>query len=130
MQHAVKAMRKKLAEAGDEGVPRSEADNVAAQLKSMLMGPPPPVKVVRRTPTPGGSRLSTPAAAVAAADADGVGEATAEAPEVEAAEVEEAPALDAAFFANLEAFVSPEGGFCGSSAPLATFLAEALAARC
>ena len=96
------------------------------------MGPPPPVKVVRRTPTPASSRLSTPAAPVATdADAagDGVGEKAAEddAADVEAAEV---PALDAAFFANLEAFMSPEGGFCGSSAPLATFLAEALAARC
>jgi len=74
-------------------VPKAEALNVAAQLKAMLMGPPPPVKVVRRTPTPGGSRLSTPAAPVSADapdadDADGSSREAAEAPEDEAVEVE------------------------------------------
>ena len=126
MQRAVKAMRAKLAAAGDEGVPKAEALAVAAELKSMLSGPPPPAPPRSR---PASSVKKQEAGAGAGA---GEMEAAPEVPTPAEEEVAEAkqPALDAAFFGNLEAFVSPEGGFCGESAPLAAFLAEALAARC
>lgn len=125
MQRAVKGMRAKLAAAGDAGVPKAEAVAVAAELKSMLSGPPPP-------PPP---RLR-PVSSITSKQGEGE-EAPppppppppAPTPTEEEANDAAAPVLDAAFFGNLEAFVSPEGGFCGENAPLAAFLADALSQR-
>lgn len=118
VQHAIKAMRLRMTEAGEEGVPKVEALAVAASLSALLRGPPPAPPHTGTRSRLSSSRRQTPAPAP---DETEVTEA--------ATTDENEQVLDTAFFRNLEAFVTPEGGFCGTSAPLAAFLADALSLR-
>ena len=134
MHREVKTMRKELADAGEAGVERARLDAFLRKFAEFVEGPPPPdpKRARSRSPVPNPDPAEeAPAADEGADGADGADGA--EAAGDEAAGDEAAPPMttaeDVSLLSALEAFASPDGGYCGVNPALCAILHPALAKR-
>ena len=137
MQREVKTMRKELKDAGEAGVERARLDAFLRRFADFVEGPPPPDPKRARSRSP----VPTPDPEdPTGGEGDGYGDGEGDGgvpPAEEAtadAAVDEAPppmttAEDVSLLSALEAFASPDGGYCGVNPALCAILHPALAKR-
>mmetsp|Transcript_5462 Transcript_5462/g.22409 ORF Transcript_5462/g.22409 Transcript_5462/m.22409 type:complete len:363 (-) Transcript_5462:74-1162(-) len=125
MQREVRTMRKELADAGEAGVERARLDAFLRKFADFIEGPPPldPKRARSRSQIP--TRDPEDPAGGDAGDGAGDGDA----PPAEEAPPAMTTAEDVSLLSALEAFASPEGGYCGVNPALCAILHPALAKR-
>ena len=111
-------MRKELADAGEAGVERARLDAFLRKFADFVEGPPPPDPKRARSRSHVPTR--DPEDPAGGGDGDGAGDEVP--PPMTTAE-------DVSLLSALEAFASPEGGYCGVNPALCAILHPALAKR-
>ncbi len=127
MHREVKTMRKELADAGEAGVERARLDAFLRKFAEFVEGPPPPdpKRARSRSPVP----TPDPDEEAPAADEGADGAEGAEAAGGDEAAPRMTTAEDVSLLSALEAFASPDGGYCGVNPALCAILHPALAKR-
>ena len=124
MQREVRTMRKELADAGEAGVERARLDAFLRKFADFVEGPPPPDPKRARSRSQVPTRDTEDPAGGDVGDGDGDGDGAGD---------EAPPAMttaeDVSLLSALEAFASPEGGYCGVNPALCAILHPALAKR-
>ena len=134
MHREVKTMRKELADAGEAGVERARLDAFLRKFADFVEGPPPPdpKRARSRSPVPNPDPAEEAPAGMRVMRVPMV--MVPMVPMVPRRLVDEAAppmttAEDVSLLSALEAFASPDGGYCGVNPALCAILHPALAKR-